>query len=359
MPSKLLQLISKLPCLRRKERDIESSYYKNLRKLLEELIASCDRESNSIHCYSAGELMRATDNFHPSRFVKSDPWDEVEMFRGFLDGRSIFITKYMIRSSSWLNVDEIRSAAIRDIAISVQMSTHENVLKLLGCCLELPIPALVHEYASKGVLHHDGSLTGDKGRQLLLPWNTRLRIAKQIASAVTYLHTALPRPIIYRDLTPHCIFLDDDYTPKLSHFSHSITIPPNQLDVEDVPVHGILPYIDPVYLCSSRISEKSDVYSFGVILLVLFTGKNARSFVNREEGYNSIFEYVESYADEFETILGPKILEEVGGDEQVLQQLHDFLQLALSCTQYEIERRPYMTDVARELIRIDESTFPS
>ena len=61
-----------------------------------------------------------------------------------------------------------------------------------------------------------------------------------------------------------------------------------------------------------------------------------------------------SEIEQIQTIVDPKVYEDVGEDEKVQQQLQDFLQLALSSTQDEIERRPCMTDVARELVRIDK-----
>lgn len=153
---------------------------------------------------------------------------------------------------NWLAEEDTRSMAIRDIVISTQMSSHKNVLKLLGCCLESPIPALVHEYAAKGVLNFEGGYGDNES----LPWKARLRIAKQLANAITYLHTAFPRPIIYRDLKPNCIFLDNDYVPKLCNFSISITIPPMRSHVHD-DVKGTPGYLDPTYLANNSISEKN------------------------------------------------------------------------------------------------------
>ncbi|BFG42149.1 hypothetical protein CerSpe_284240 [Prunus speciosa] len=361
MPSKLLQLFSMLPCLGKEGRDadIESSYYKNLSKLLEDLIASCDGTSLPVHCYSADDLIRATNNFHPSRIVRKDL--NCTMFRGFLNDQLIIIARYSIGSlyhESWENEDGVRSRAIRDIVVSIHMSNHENVLKLLGCCLEFPVPALVLENAAKGVLEGDGSLRDNEDQPLILPWKIRLRIAKQLASAVTYLHTALPSPVIHRDLKPGCIFLDHDYVPKLSNFSLSITIPPTYSDAEDDP-KGTIGYVDPAYMRSGCVSKKTDVYSFGVLLLVFLTGRRAWLIKPQEGGYISVIDYMKSHAYQLQAIVDPKILEEVGGNEQVEQQLHDFLELALSCTQEEIEGRPYMSNVARELVRIDESILPS
>ncbi|BBN68393.1 Protein kinase superfamily protein [Prunus dulcis] len=248
-----------IPRVKRKEEKEERkrAFLKNGSMLLEDLIASCDGKSHPIRCYSAAEIIRAANNY-PCCIIDRSPF--ADLYRGILDDRTVIIKKYR----DWVDTDR----AIRDIIISMQMSTHKNSLKLLGCCLEFEMPALVFENAGKGGLNFDASLVADNE---LLPWKTRLRIAKQLASALTYLHTAFPRPIIHRRITSHCILLDDDCVPKLFDFSLSLTIPPDQLYVQEDFATGRMGYLDPTY---------------------------------RQ--------------------CGPKILEEVGGDEQAQQQLQDF-----------------------------------
>ncbi|XP_021827480.1 non-functional pseudokinase ZED1-like [Prunus avium] len=279
------------------------------------------------------------------------------MYRGILDDRTVII-KYL-GSTCQHEHGHGFDMAIRDIIISMQMSTHKNSLKLLGCCLEFDTPALVFENAGKGGLKRDGSLVVDNE---LLPWKTRLRIAKQLASALTYLHTAFPRPIIHRSIKSHCILLDDDYVPKLFDFADSITIPPDQLYVQEDVAIGIRGFMDPSYVKSRQCSEKIDVYCFGVLLLVFLMRREAAHW--NEAG--NVWEYltedpklnVSNGQIQIETIADPKILEEVGGDEQAQQQLKDFLALALLCIQDKIEARPDMIDVAKELVRIEKSILP-
>ncbi|KAL6213660.1 hypothetical protein ACLB2K_013106 [Fragaria x ananassa] len=334
------------------------AFFNNGRILLEDLIASCDGKSNAIRNYSASELIKATNNFDPSCIIQNctptgasqfhhsiHVYHGYKMFKGFLDDRYIIVKKFMGTN------DETRSLAIRDIVVSMQMSNHKNVLKLLGCCLEFPIPALVHEYARNGVVSYQGGFGANES----LPWRVRLRIAKQLANALTYLHTAFSRPIIHRDLKPNCIFLDEDYVPKLCNFSLSITIPPKQSYAEDNP-KGTFGYVDPTYMRSGYISEKGDVYSFGVLLLVFLTGQEA--LIRYEEGgeYESIIPYVKSHAcdGQIEKIVDPKVLKEAKGDRYTQQHLHDFLALGLLCTDDSSEARPDMIDVAKELIRLEK-----
>ncbi|PQQ22002.1 non-functional pseudokinase ZED1 isoform X1 [Prunus yedoensis var. nudiflora] len=307
-------LFSIIPRVKRKEEKEERqrSFLKNGSMLLKDLIASCDGKSHPIRCYSAAELIRATNNFDPSCRI-----DGVynNMYRGILGDRTVIIKKYR----------NVVDRAIRDIIISMQMSTHKNSLKLLGCCLEFDKPALVFENAGKGRLNSDGSLVVDNE---LLPWKTRLRIAKQLANALTYLHTAFPRPIVHRGISPDCILLDDDYVPKLSDFASSVTIPLDQF--------------------------------FGVLLLVFLTRR--ASFKKGPLGTELLAADLKLNVSDgqiqMETIADLKILEEVGGDEQAQQQLQDFLALVLLCIQEETEARPDMIDVAKELVRIEKSILP-
>ncbi|PRQ22279.1 putative protein kinase RLK-Pelle-RLCK-XII-2 family [Rosa chinensis] len=259
-------------------------------------------------------------------------------YRGFLDNRLIIIKKREGRDGLSRNFKRAREEAIRDIIISMQMSTQKNVLKLLGCCLEFPIPALVHEYATHGcVLNDEGGFWSNES----LPWKTRLRIAKQLASAITYLHTAFPRPIIHRHLRPHCIFLDDDFVPKLCDFSYSITILSEKSHVQDVVIKGTMWYLSP---------------DFGVILLGFLAGRKLLA------GHDDLIKSVKLHAcdGQIQTIVDPKILDELGGGNEPTQlQLHDFLALAWLCsTRDESELRPDMIDVAKELMRIEKSIWP-
>ncbi|XP_070677897.1 non-functional pseudokinase ZRK2-like [Malus domestica] len=151
--------------------------------------------------------------------------------------------------------------------------------------------------------------------RIILPSNVRLHIAKQVTSAVSYLHTAFARPIIHRDPKPSCLFLDDDYVPKLYNFLLSITIPPMVLGFED-DVTRTIGYIDIIYLWSNRIIEKTNMYSFGVLLLVFLTRRKDLES-NQAEGIDLLISYVRSFDGRIEAVVDPKIYEEVRGNVQV------------------------------------------
>ncbi|KAF3553705.1 hypothetical protein F2Q69_00014851 [Brassica cretica] len=84
--------------------------------------------------------------------------------------------------------------AYNDMVISARVSNHKNFLKLLGCCLQFPLPVLVFDGAENGVLDQHGDACNGNNK-MVLSWNQKLKIAKDVANAVTYLHTAFPRII--------------------------------------------------------------------------------------------------------------------------------------------------------------------
>lgn len=202
--------------------------------LLEDMFASCNGKCNPIRNFSADEIMRATKNFNPLHiiqkcklvpmyrikvveldFLQDDNYKAYVMYRGSLDERPIIVKKF----TGMAQKDEIRSLAIHDIVITTQMSNHKNVLKLLGCCLEFYVPVLVLEDASNGALNDKGGFGADDES---LPWKIRMRIAKELANALTYLHTALSSPVVHSDIRPDSIFLDNNLVPpKFSNFSQS------------------------------------------------------------------------------------------------------------------------------------------
>ena len=310
--------------------------------LLEELISSCKDKwrYNPIRTYSAKEVLEATNHFQ-SHFCHAFYY---KWYKGTLDHRPVLFKKYEC---------QFEDRAYHDIAISSQMSSHRNVLKLLGCCLEFFHPILVYEYVDSGPLNSTG---GTGSNFAPLSCNTRLKVAKGIAHAITYLNTGFKRPIIHRDINPSNIFLDKDFIPKLCNFDRSIAIPEGETYAED-KVIGTVGLLEPNYFRTRTVTEATDVYSFGVLLLILLTGKKAFDR-ERDENQQMLCIYVADMAEEgrYIDILDPKILEEDGGNNEARQlQLQTFLKLALRCIEKRREDRPLMIDATKELINIERS----
>ncbi|PHT35630.1 hypothetical protein CQW23_23330 [Capsicum baccatum] len=173
----------------------------------------------------------------------------------------------------------IRNASdvCRDIAITSRMSHLKNVLKLIGCCLEYAEPVMVYEYVEEAITLDDLLSNNGYARNSSVPWESRLRIANEIASVIVFPHCEFTTPIVFRDLHSQKVLIDQSSgVAKLYDFSFSVPLPPGELGVEAQDgVRGTCGHPDPEYGCSGIVTQKTSVYSLGNVLLQLLTGKRA------------------------------------------------------------------------------------
>ncbi|KAM4114986.1 hypothetical protein ACJW30_04G112700 [Castanea mollissima] len=249
-------------------------------------------------------------------------------------------------------MEDVTLGIIKDIVVGSQMSVHQNVLKLLGCCLETKYPTPVYEFVGDKVLSNFIIPTGTVHFEPLT-WKCRLKIAMGIANAIAYLHTAFSRPVVHRDVRSATIILDENNVAKLIDFSLSISIPKGEQYVEDA-VRG-RQNVAPEYALTGYITEKVDVYTYGVLLLGLLAGwmLNTPERIYTE---SSLPMFVKSYRDQNRLIeiVDPMLLKEGINQEQFLA----FAQIALSCISDTAEDRPTMIDAAKQLRKIYESISP-
>ncbi|OMP03332.1 hypothetical protein COLO4_10473 [Corchorus olitorius] len=283
--------------------------------------------------------MKATNNFDECQvFMRAGSFD---MYKGSLKDCPIIIKKYY--SFSVKNYDianSCRHLAYKDIAIGSSMSAHRNVLKVLGCCLETELPIIVYEFGGTKFLK-------DKECLSPLPWKCRLKIARDLASAIAYLHTAFPRPIIHRDITPHTVILNRNNVAKLIDFGRCISIPRGESHVEDgLRVTSF--YGAPEYFKGNRISEKADVYSFGRLLLELLIGETLYDFCKKHN--KRWVEHKDLSSDIVDSIILTSTNIEI---EQ--EQLLDFKTLVIRCLSTDEEQRPTMIEVGKQLSKMYQS----
>ncbi|KAL7227480.1 hypothetical protein ACSBR1_022355 [Camellia fascicularis] len=324
--------------------------------LLEELIAFSNGTYNNIPIrrFSVHELSQATNRFCFSNQIVSRLCSS-RIYKGLFEERLIFVKKYD-EPNGHPHSNEVKSFAIRDLVVTTLMSSHKNVLKLIGCCLDFEFPASVYECTgsieslANRLYERKGDMMENNG---LLMWKSRLNIAYDIACAVVYMHTAFSTP----NLTLDHIIIDQFGVAKLIDFSLSIPIPPGEKLVEDL-VMGTYGYADPEYVHTGVLTEKSDDYGFGTILLELLAGERAydnKRGKNRELLNNYVKDYVD--IDQFNELVDPRILE--GGGAVQEQRFQSVITLALRCTQENKEDRPEMIDVAKEVRRILKSVSTS
>ena len=299
---------------------------------MEQQLSSCEGNVDKTTLFTSKELEKATDRYNENRVIGQGGQGIV--YKGMLmDGRIVAVKKLKI-----MGEDKLRQF-INEVVILSQIN-HGNVVKLLGCCLESEVPLLVYEFIPNGTLSEH---IHEQNEEFPITWEMRLRIAAEVAKAVSYLHSATSKRIYHRDIKSTNILLDDKYRAKVADFgtSKSITIDQTHLTTQ---VQGTFGYLDPEYFQSNQFTEKSDVYSFGIVLIELLTGKKPISV----EGKSLATYFISSMKENrLSDLLDTRVVKE-GKHEEINVLAH----LARRCINLNGKNRPTMTEVATELERI-------
>ncbi|URD72743.1 EGF [Musa troglodytarum] len=268
------------------------------------------KQIDTVKIYTKEDLEKATDNFDKSRELGRGGHGTV--YKGNLDdGREVAIKR------SKVVTEDQSEEFVREMIILSQIN-HKNIVRLLGCCLEVEIPMLVYEFIPNGTLFHfihdnDGTL---------IPLTTRLRIARESAEALAYLHSSASPPIVHGDVKSLNILLDHNYVPK-----------------------GTLGYLDPEFLLVRQLTAKSDVYSFGVVLVELITRKKAIYYDGSSQGKGLASSFIEAMKDSrLEEILDDQIMRKENMD--VIQEIAE---ITKECLNIKGDERPTMREVAEKL----------
>ncbi|CAH8357255.1 unnamed protein product [Eruca vesicaria subsp. sativa] len=290
--------------------------------------------------FSSRELEKATENFSESRVLGQGGQGTV--YKGMLvDGRTVAVKKSQV-------VDEDKlEEFINEIVILSQVN-HRHVVKLLGCCLETEVPVLVYEFIPNGNLFQH---IHEEYDDYTMIWGVRLRIAIDIAGAISYLHSSACSPVYHRDVKSTNIMLDEKYRAKVSDFGTSRSVTVDHTHWTTV-ISGTVGYVDPEYYGSSQYTDKSDVYSFGVILVELITGEKPVLTLPGSQEIRGLADHFRAAMKEnrFFDIMDARI-RDACKPEQVMAVAN----LARRCLNSKGKKRPYMTEVFSELERISSS----
>ncbi|CAA7393162.1 unnamed protein product [Spirodela intermedia] len=270
--------------------------------VLQEHISS--QPGNTFKIFSESELVKATDGFHDDRII----------------GRGGYGVKSRI-------MDERESKEFaREMAILSQIN-HFNVVKILGCCLEVEVPMLVYEFVPGGTLF--GLIHRRRSGEPIA-----------LATPLAYLHSYASPPIFHKDVKTSNILLDGNCRAKVSDFGASAVAPADEAEVATV-VHGTCGYLDPEYLQTYQFTEKSDVYIFGVVLVELLTGRKPFQAQDAGDHRGLAMTFVSYFRhDRLAEILDADVLQ----DDQ-MERLVDIAELACRCLSMRGFDRPTMKEV--------------
>ncbi|XP_048132659.1 U-box domain-containing protein 33-like [Rhodamnia argentea] len=259
----------------RQERELLRIDLDNAREKAEEVSRRSKGDSSGTKYFSEfsmTEITEAAQNFHES--LKIGEGGSGSVYRGFLRHTRVAIK--IMKFPGMQGSKEFQQEV--DVLSKVR---HPHLITLIGAC---PKPCtLVYEYIPNGSLE-DWLRSRDKAKQL--PWQARIRIAKELCSVLAFLHSYKPHSIVHGDVKPGNILLDEHLMSKLSDFGICRLLSGGQRSINNTTVayptdpKGSFGYMDPEFLVTRELTTKFDVYSFGIILLELLTRRPPLGIAN-------------------------------------------------------------------------------
>ncbi|CAN6462217.1 unnamed protein product [Victoria cruziana] len=147
---------------------------------------------------------------------------------------------------------------------------HDNLVELLGCCIDGKNRMLVYGYVEN--LSLSQTLFDSEYDQNIFSWKVRRNICLGVARGLAFLHEQVEPHIVHRDIKASNILLDKNFNPKISDFGFAKLFPDGITHIS-TRVAGTLGYLAPEYALHGKLTRKADTYSFGVLILEIVSGK--------------------------------------------------------------------------------------
>ncbi|XP_043711193.1 pto-interacting protein 1 [Telopea speciosissima] len=285
------------------------------------------------------ELKEVTDNFGTESLIGEGSYGRV--YHGVLqNGNAAAIKK--LDASKQPDQEFLAQVSM------VSRLKHENVVELVGYCVDGNLRVLAYEFATMGSLHDIlHGRKGVKGAQPgpVLSWAQRVKIAVGAAKGLEYLHEKAQPHIIHRDIKSSNVLLFDDDVAKIADFDLSNQAPDMAARLHSTRVLGTFGYHAPEYAMTGQLSSKSDVYSFGVVLLELLTGRKPVDHT-LPRGQQSLVTWATPRLSEDK--VRQCVDTRLGGDYPP-KAVAKMAAVAALCVQYEADFRPNMSIVVKAL----------
>ncbi|KAL5774714.1 hypothetical protein ACOSP7_012271 [Xanthoceras sorbifolium] len=305
--------------------------------LLNEVVISSKRDHSGektddleLPLFDFDTLVKATENFSDDSKLGQGGFGCV--YKGRLVEGQVVAVKRLSRNSGQ-GIEEFKN----EVRLIARLQ-HRNLVRLLGCCIEMDEKMLIYEYMENRSLD---SILFNKAKSSILNWQRRFNIICGIARGLLYLHQDSRFRIIHRDLKASNVLLDKDMDPKISDFGMARIFGGDQTEANTKRVVGTYGYMSPEYAMDGLFSVKSDVFSFGVLVLEIVSGKKNRGFYHSNNELN-LLGHVWRLCKEGK---GLEILDPSVGDSYPAHEVMRCIQVGLLCVQETAEERPTMSNV--------------
>ncbi|KAL6567468.1 hypothetical protein OROGR_001136 [Orobanche gracilis] len=301
----------------------------------ESSVENASHEELDLPLFDFATLLTATDNFSDANKLGQGGFGsvyKVKVSNGVVvEGQEIAVKR--LSKSSVQGIDEF----MNEVKLVARLQ-HRNLVRLLGCCIELDEKVLIYEYMeNKGL----DSVLFKKDISSMLDWQTRFNIICGIARGLLYLHQDSRFRIIHRDLKASNVLLDKEMNPKISDFGMARIFGGDETEENTKRVVGTYGYMSPEYAMDGLFSVKSDVFSFGVLVLEIVSGTKNRGFYQTNNELNLL-----AYAWKLHREgRGLELLDSAAGESYSASEVTRCIQVGLLCVQEHAEDRPKMSGV--------------
>ncbi|XP_054793805.1 probably inactive leucine-rich repeat receptor-like protein kinase At5g48380 [Prosopis cineraria] len=302
---------------------------KELSALLERLISRI----------SFGELCEATNYFSTDNVL------------GF--GARGIVYKAKLPNNYFMAVKRLYDSQLykREFLLETMISAgyrHQNIVPLLGFCLDKRERILVYEYMSNGKLQD--WLQSDGPQPMVFEWSVRVYIALGLARGLSWLHKKCK--IVHLNLSSECVLLSKDFEPKISNFGKAkfINHTNDRLRTKLLMINGL----------GQKGSVEKDVYSFGIILFELITGKRLSATTDSSDsvGSSSLMKLISSNLFsgpyDFYNVIDKSLIGK-GFDEKIF----GLIEVARDCIKPSLAQRPKMADAYKRMRALWEGYGPT
>ncbi|KAJ8543857.1 hypothetical protein K7X08_025475 [Anisodus acutangulus] len=311
------------------------------------VLRSCKSDlsaTSNLKSFTFNDLKNATRNFRADSLLGEGGFGYV--FKGWIDENTLAPCKPgmgMVVAVKKLKPESFQGHRewLAEINYLGQLH-HENLVRLIGYCIESDNRLLVYEFMIKGSLENHLFRKGDQ----LLTWGKRIRIAVDVARGLSFLHS-LDANVIYRDLKASNILLDSEFNAKLSDFGLARDGPDGDRTHVSTRVIGTRGYAAPEYVATGHLTPKNDVYSFGVVLLELLSGRRATGEENPGGAEETLVEWAKPFLSDSRRVL--RIMDTRLGGQYSKKGAQAAAALAFQCLNVDPKLRPTMDEVLATL----------
>ncbi|CAK8530431.1 unnamed protein product [Lathyrus sativus] len=331
-------LCNKRKLLSHRKTDNRGSIQRSRDLLMNEVVFSSNRETSGernmdeldLPMFDFNTIIIATNNFLEENKLGQGGFGSV--YRGrLIEGQEIAVKR--LSKTSGQGNEEFKN----EVRLIAKLQ-HRNLVRLLGCCIDMDEKLLVYEYMENRSLD---SILFDKARKPLLDWKKRFNVICGIARGLLYLHHDSRLRIIHRDLKASNILLDGEMNPKISDFGMARIFGHDQTEANTLRVVGTYGYMSPEYAMDGNFSVKSDVFSFGVLVLEIISGKKNRGFYYANDDMNLLKNAWGQWREGKALELIDSAIGNSYTESEVLRCIH----VGLLCVQERAEDRPTMPSV--------------